>query len=235
MVKRSLQLSPLGIQQAKHAFAIKGWTQENLAGEIDLKTRQPVWRFLTGQPVERQVFMGICSTLDLDWREVALDPPTEFPEKEAIAALKINALVAQVRSQQRSPRLHEMPFDARRRMMTVVLDWQSSDLWKTDAANLSVTKGAPVEVLQCCRLILQEGQPQELTAADRDQVTAMNDHLASQGYRVLSIAARQGGKELLDAQNLEHDLTFIGLVAMMAHPALKLQRRSPSVIKLELP
>ena len=218
MVKRSLQLSPLGIQQAKRAFAIKGWTQKNLAGEIDLKTRQPIWRFLTGQPVERQIFTGICSTLDLDWREVALDPPAEFPEKEAIAALKINALAAQVRSQQRSPRLHEMPFDSRRRMMTVVLDWQSSDLWKTDAANLSVTKGAPVEVLQRCRLILQEGQPQELTAADRDQVTAMNDHLVSQGYRVLSIAARQGGKELLDAQNLEHDLTFIGLVAMIDPP-----------------
>ena len=102
--------------------------------------------------------------------------------------------------------------------MTVILAWQSSDLWKTDAPNLSVTKGAPVEVLQCCRLILQDGQPQELTTGDREQVTAMNDHLASQGYRVLSIAARQGGKELLDAQNLEHDLTFIGLVAMIDPP-----------------
>ncbi|MGG6265157.1 NACHT domain-containing protein [Leptolyngbya sp. AN03gr2] len=47
MVKRSLQASPTGIQQAKRAFAIKDWTQENLAGDVNLKTRQPIWRFFT--------------------------------------------------------------------------------------------------------------------------------------------------------------------------------------------
>jgi len=101
MVKRSLQLSLPGIQQAKRAFATKGWTQDNLAGEINLKTRQPIWRFFTGQPVERQVFTKICSILDLEWREIAIDPPAEFSEKEAIAPLKIAALVQQVRSQHR--------------------------------------------------------------------------------------------------------------------------------------
>ena len=60
MVKRSLKASPNGIQWAKRAFAIKGWTQENLAGEVNLKTRQPIWRFFTGQPVDRQIFMEIC-------------------------------------------------------------------------------------------------------------------------------------------------------------------------------
>jgi len=45
MVKRSLQASATGIQQAKRSFALKGWTQENLAAEVNLKTRQPVWRF----------------------------------------------------------------------------------------------------------------------------------------------------------------------------------------------
>ncbi len=29
MVKRSLQASLIGIQQAKRAFALKGWTQDN--------------------------------------------------------------------------------------------------------------------------------------------------------------------------------------------------------------
>ena len=74
MVKRSLQASPSGIKQAKRAFALKGWTQENLAGEVNLKTRQPIWRFFTGKPVDRQVFLEICSILDLDWREIALAP-----------------------------------------------------------------------------------------------------------------------------------------------------------------
>jgi predicted NACHT family NTPase len=104
MVKRSLQASPLGIQKAKRAFALKGWTQDNLAAEVNLKTRQPIWRFFTGQPVDRQFFMEICSILDLDWREVAIDPPAEFPEpgeRTEMVALDIDNLVQTVRSQYR--------------------------------------------------------------------------------------------------------------------------------------
>jgi predicted NACHT family NTPase len=102
MAKRSLQASLSGIQQAKRAFALKGWTQENLAGEVNLKTRQPIWRFFTGKPVDRQFFIEICSVLDLDWREIATDPPADFPEAGKLAespTLNIDALVQQVRSQ----------------------------------------------------------------------------------------------------------------------------------------
>ena len=102
MAKRSLRASPTGIQRAKRAFALTGWTQENLAGEVNLKTRQPIWRFFTGQPVDRQIFLAVCSILDLDWRETAFDPPADFPEPGARADSSpftdIDALVQQVRS-----------------------------------------------------------------------------------------------------------------------------------------
>lgn len=102
MVKRSLQVSLPGIQQAKQAFALKGWTQENLAGEVSLKTRQPIWRFFTGQPVNRQVFLEICSVLELDWRAVAIDPPDYFLDEVKLVraeAMDLESLVAIVRSQ----------------------------------------------------------------------------------------------------------------------------------------
>jgi predicted NACHT family NTPase len=98
MVKRSLEASPIGIQQAKRSFSLKGWTQENLAGEVNLKTRQPIWRFFTGQPVDRQIFLQICEILDLDWREIALNPPVEFPDPREITHTNIDVLVQQVRS-----------------------------------------------------------------------------------------------------------------------------------------
>ena len=104
MAKRSLQASPTGIQQIKRAFAFKGWTQDNLAAEVNLKTRQPVWRLFTGQPVDRQVFMDVCDVLDLDWREIAANPPAEFSDaKESLEsrASDIDALVAAVRSQRK--------------------------------------------------------------------------------------------------------------------------------------
>lgn len=102
MAKRSLQASLTGIQQAKRAFARKGWTQENLAGEVNLKTRQPIWRFFTGRPVDRYIFLEVCSVLDLNWREIAIDPPAEFSDPGAIVEaqiLDIDVLVQQVRSQ----------------------------------------------------------------------------------------------------------------------------------------
>lgn len=104
MAKRSIQASPSGIQRAKRAFSLKGWTQENLAGEVNLKTRQPIWRFFTGQPVDRQVFMDICLILDLDWREITLDPPAEFPEPGETGSATptdIEDLVQRVRLQHR--------------------------------------------------------------------------------------------------------------------------------------
>ena len=103
MVKRSLQSSLPGIQQAKRAFTLKGWTQDNLAGEVNLKTRQPIWRFFTGQSVDRQIFTAICVVLDLDWRDIAIDPPAEFPElQKQVGDLAIESLVQQVRSQRQA-------------------------------------------------------------------------------------------------------------------------------------
>jgi predicted NACHT family NTPase len=102
MVRRSLQASHIGIQQAKRAFARKGWTQENLALEVGLKTRQPIWRFFSGRPVERHIFLEICSILELNWREIAADPPDEFSDPTEIAqapVLDIDVLVQQVREQ----------------------------------------------------------------------------------------------------------------------------------------
>ncbi|MBN3899099.1 MAG: NACHT domain-containing NTPase [Nostoc sp. NOS(2021)] len=102
MVKRSLQASLTGIQEAKRAFAHKGWTQDNLAGEVNLKTRQPIWRFFSGRPVERHTFIEICSVLSLNWREIATNPPAEFGELQEYtppSVLDIDTLVQKVRSQ----------------------------------------------------------------------------------------------------------------------------------------
>ncbi|AFY34810.1 NACHT domain-containing NTPase [Calothrix sp. PCC 7507] len=102
MVKRSLQASLTGIQQAKRAFARKGWTQDNLAVEVNLKTRQPIWRFFSGRPIERLTFIEICSVLELNWREIATEPPAEFAERGEFAQATdwdIDVLVQRVRSQ----------------------------------------------------------------------------------------------------------------------------------------
>ncbi|WP_375474565.1 hypothetical protein [uncultured Nostoc sp.] len=71
MARRSLKASIVGIEKAKRAFKIREWTQEYLASEVGLETRQPIWKFFTGKPIERQNFMEICFRLGLDWQDIA--------------------------------------------------------------------------------------------------------------------------------------------------------------------
>lgn len=103
MSKRSLKASPAGVIQARKAFSRKGWTQDQLASEVNLKTRQPIWRFFTSKPIERHTFIEICNLLELNWREIAENPPAEILEQssdftEEIKNQDINILVQKVRS-----------------------------------------------------------------------------------------------------------------------------------------
>jgi predicted NACHT family NTPase len=79
MLKRSLKASPTGLDRAKRAFQLKQWSQEYLAAQVGLSTRNSVWKFFAGRPIERHIFMDICFQLDLDWQEIA-DLPLENPQ-----------------------------------------------------------------------------------------------------------------------------------------------------------
>jgi predicted NACHT family NTPase len=76
MGKRSLKASPTGQAKARQAFERTRWTQEQLALEVGLSTRQSVWKFLTGRPIERHIFMDLCFQLDLEWQDIADMPAT---------------------------------------------------------------------------------------------------------------------------------------------------------------
>ncbi|MBE9240746.1 NACHT domain-containing protein [Synechocystis salina] len=71
MSKRSLKSSSSGQARAKQAMTRRGWTQAYLATEAGLSTRNSVWKFLSGRPVERYIFMELCFQLGLDWEEIA--------------------------------------------------------------------------------------------------------------------------------------------------------------------
>ncbi|MEQ8998978.1 MAG: NACHT domain-containing NTPase [Coleofasciculus sp. B1-GNL1-01] len=108
MARRSLKASTEGIQKAKQAFLRKGWTQEYLAGEVGLETRQPIWKFFKGKPVDHHVFIEICFRLDLDLDEIAALPSMANPHpKPNVQTIDndINTLVNQVR-QKHHDKLH---------------------------------------------------------------------------------------------------------------------------------
>ncbi|AFZ23656.1 putative NTPase (NACHT family) [Cylindrospermum stagnale PCC 7417] len=102
MAKRSLQASDEGVRKAKQAFKRKGWTQEYLAAEVGLETRQPIWKFFTGKPIDRHAFHDICFILELDPSEIAQKPAVDESTTVDIPtdhSLNIDALVQKLRSE----------------------------------------------------------------------------------------------------------------------------------------
>jgi len=97
------------------------------------------------------------------------------------------------------PRLATIAFDSSRKQMTT--------LHQSAGSAVAYVKGAPEHLLQQCR---REG-------FDAEQLFAEAEALAAEGYRVLAFAKREFASlpETVDASTIEHDLTFLGLVALI--------------------
>ncbi|MBE9033256.1 NACHT domain-containing protein [filamentous cyanobacterium LEGE 11480] len=90
MAKRSFKASPEGIAIAKRAFERREWTQEYLASAVGLQTRQSIWKFFTGRPIERYLFIDICFQLDLDWEEIVYRAPIDETADQASTQASAN-------------------------------------------------------------------------------------------------------------------------------------------------
>ncbi|GBF32094.1 cation-transporting ATPase [Desulfocucumis palustris] len=111
-----------------------------------------------------------------------------------------------------SPRLAEIPFDSKRKMMTTFN--------QMEGAVRSLTKGAPDVLLARCGFILNNGRAFELTEDERARLLEINSELASRGQRVLALATREwpGVPPEPGAELVERNLTFVGFFAIVDPP-----------------
>jgi magnesium-transporting ATPase (P-type) len=112
------------------------------------------------------------------------------------------------------PRIHELPFDAKRKRMTTIHRRQGREI--------AFVKGAPREVLQLCTHISLNGEVVELNNALRAEIMAANDEYARNALRVLAVALRElparSSRAAYTPESVERNLTFLGLAAMMDPP-----------------
>jgi Ca2+-transporting ATPase len=111
--------------------------------------------------------------------------------------------------EQAKPRLAIIPFDSKRKQMTT--------LHQTAEVVTAYIKGALEQVLQQCNQGLDDDG---LAAFEAAAILAEAARLADEGYRVLAFAKREFSHlpESLEAQTVERDLTFLGLVALIDPP-----------------
>jgi Ca2+-transporting ATPase len=124
------------------------------------------------------------------------------------AALVVSAKKAGFEDLRRQyQRTDELPFDSKRKMMSVSVT--------VGKKNVMYTKGALEAVLAKCTHIIRNGQIQRLTSDDRDRIIAINRQFAQGALRVLAFAVKKNVKE---ARLAEEGLTFIGMQGMSDLP-----------------
>lgn len=160
------------------------------------------------------VAAGLCNDSQL------IPPSDETPRWTILgdpteAALLVVARKAGIdldREARQTPRLRELPFDSRRKRM--------STLHQAGSSQIAYIKGAPNEVLALCTRIQIHGEQLALDTSWRDRARTANDTYARDGLRVLAIAMRTLPLALPEVipENVECDLTLLGLVAMQDPP-----------------
>lgn len=207
-----------------------------------------------GQPVDLRAHPAFTTAL---WAaalandavmEIQQDAPDGYrlvgdPTETAllVAAAKSGSTRAQL--ERAYPRIGEVPFDATRKRMTTVhhiktphpddpspfhdtafQDWEAA-----------LTKGAPDIVLGLCTHYQSlDDRRRPLNEATRLTVLQANEALAGQALRVLGLAYRvqESGLSTGQMEDIERDLTFVGLIGMIdpprpeVSPALKLAQRA---------
>jgi Ca2+-transporting ATPase len=113
---------------------------------------------------------------------------------------------------QELPRVHELPFDARRKCMTTI--------HRVGREEIAFVKGGPREMLQLCTRYQREGTDLPLEPQVVAEILEANDVFARSALRVLALARRQLPPRTgpYTVEDVERDLTFLGLVAMMDPP-----------------
>jgi Ca2+-transporting ATPase len=123
--------------------------------------------------------------------------------------------------------VHELPFDSDRKRMTVITR-------DTTGRTIAHVKGSVDVLLPLCVKISDDDGPRALTDEDRAEIVAEANRMSSRALRVLALCrrVRKGAVSLeitmpgsapissltAEADEVERELTFLGLVGMMDPP-----------------
>ncbi len=171
--------------------------------EINPETNPDLHRLLLGGLLASDAFLETDNG-QTDYRMVG--DPTEG----ALIVAAAKADLWRDDLERRYPRVNEVPFDSARKRMSTIHQ-------APDGGYIVFTKGAPEIVLEHCTHIRHNGKDVPLTDELRARVLQVNQEMANQALRVLAIAERRIDEvpSSPTPDDIEHDLTLIGLVAMM--------------------
>jgi len=122
------------------------------------------------------------------------------PTEGALVVAAAKAGMNKTEKEKKYPRVGEIPFDSRRKLMSTVHRTGKGD-------QIAYLKGAPDEILKICRM----------SNAERAKIHEENNRLTAKGLRTLAVAKKDLEGQL-DYSKLENEVHFLGLIGMMDLP-----------------
>jgi len=129
------------------------------------------------------------------------------PTEGALLVVAAKAGLTKADLEHWAPMEREVPFDAERKMMTIIR--------RTEQGRMAYCKGAPDVLLKrCAARVTLDGRIDALDEQGRQLIDKANASLAQQALRVLAVAYRPLGQPAISDEEIERDLIFLGLIAM---------------------
>lgn len=146
----------------------------------------------------------LCNDSKLESTNKIIGDPTEG----ALLVLAAKGGFEVENPEDKYPQLNEYTFDSTRKMMTSIN--------KIDDNYLVLTKGATDQLIKICNRVSINGEVRQITEEDVELVLNQNEIYSKQAYRVLGFAYKETTTP--KAMDLEQDLIFVGMVAMIDPP-----------------
>ena len=137
----------------------------------------------------------------------AIGEPTEVAITNAAIQIGLNKTELYEKMQ----RINDIPFDSKRKMMTTI--------HKFGNKYRIITKGAPDILLKKCSKYYQNGDVTPIFSKI-ENIKEQNKIMADKALRVIAVAYKdvESLPTKLNAQTIEEDLTFVGLIGMFDPP-----------------
>ena len=143
------------------------------------------------------------------------------PTEGALLSLAGKASISKAEMDNIMPRMGEFPFSSERKRMSVIVANSNEEKFPY----LMFTKGSTELILERCKCLQIKDNPELISDRQKRQILEINNHLASNGLRVLGFAYKPL-KEIPAAgteAESERGLIWLGLVAMLDAPRLEVQ------------
>ncbi len=110
--------------------------------------------------------------------------------------------------------IHEIPFNSSRKMMTVIINKDTT---------ISYTKGAPEILIEKCGFIKLNNSIQPLTKEIKDKIKRINNEMTDKAFRVIGFCCKR--TDMVNPhEDFEEDMVFLGLAGLMDNPRQEVKK-----------